>query len=39
MPMAEIEKMGGGLKPSDLKRFLADVRQAEDERRRRSRKR
>src|ERR1700691_591717 len=23
MPMAEIEKMGGGLKPSDLKRFLA----------------
>src|SRR5580658_8758506 len=39
MPMAEREKMGGGLKPSDLKRFLADVRQAEDERRRRSRKR
>ncbi len=39
MPMAEIEKMGGSLKPSDLKRFLADVRQADDKRQRRSRKR
>jgi hypothetical protein len=39
MPMAEIEKMGGSLKPSDLKRFLADVRQADEERQRRSRKR
>jgi hypothetical protein len=35
----EIEKMGGSLQPSDMKRFLADVRQAEDERRERSRKR
>ena len=39
LPLMEITKMGGGLQPSDLKRFLADVRQAEDERRRRSRKR
>ncbi len=39
LPVLEIEMMGGALQPSDMKRFLADVRQAEDERRRRSRKR
>jgi hypothetical protein len=39
LPVMEIEKMGGALQPSDLKRFLADARQAEDERRQRSRKR
>ena len=39
LPLMEIEKMGGSLQPSDMKRFLADVRQAEDERRERSRKR
>jgi hypothetical protein len=36
LPLMEIEQMGGGLQPSDIKRFLADVRQAEDERRQRS---
>jgi len=39
LPVREIEKMDGVLQPSDMKRFLADVRQAEDERRQRSRKR
>lgn len=39
LPVVEIEQMGGALQPSDMKRFLADVRQAEDERRRCSRKR
>jgi hypothetical protein len=39
LPLMEIEMMGGSLQPSDMKRFLADVRQAEDERRQRSRKR
>jgi len=39
LPVMEIEKMGGALQPSDMKRFLADVRQADDERRQRSRKR
>jgi len=38
LPLVEMEKMGGCLQPSDMERFLADVRQAEDERRRRSRK-
>jgi len=39
LPLMEMEKMGGCLEPSDMERFLADIRQAEDERRRRSRKR
>ena len=38
LPLKEIEEMGSSLQPDDLKRFLADVRQAEDERRRRSQK-
>jgi hypothetical protein len=37
--IAEVEKMGAFLKPEDLKGFLADARQADDERRRRSGKR
>ena len=37
--MTETEKMGGALKPGELKKFRADVRQAEDERQRRSQKR
>ena len=39
LPLKEIEEMGSSLQPGDLKKFLADVRQAEDERRRRSQKR
>ena len=39
LPVMEIEKMGGCLQPSDMETFLADVRQAEEERRQRSRKR
>ena len=39
LPFREIETMCGCLQPVEQKRFLADVRQAEDERRRRSQKR
>ena len=39
LPLEQIEEMGSSLQPGDLKRFLADVRQAEDERRHRSQKR
>ena len=37
--MTEIHKMGAVLRPPELKKFLADAQQAEDERQRRSRKR
>lgn len=40
LPLREVEEMGGGsLQPDELKRFLRDVEQADDERRRRSQKR
>jgi hypothetical protein len=39
LPRAEIEKMGGGLSPEERKRFFADIQEAEEEQRRRSRKR
>jgi len=39
LPLKQIEEMGSSLQPGEMKRFLADVRQAEDERRRRSQKR
>jgi len=37
--VAEVEKMGVGLKESDRERFIVNAREADDERRRRSRKR
>jgi hypothetical protein len=36
--MAEVERMGVGLNDSDLTRFHADARQADDDRKRKSRK-